>query len=145
MGSGWSTPRPYCFTSGYETWYPLYRRLGGSQGRCGRVRKISPPTGIRFPDRSSCRYSDWAIANHKSVIGYRLVYESSLCMCACKIRLGSGFGNKQGQNLSSYVCKTRFRFGVALCIQNFMFWICMCINIFRMGGGGTLHFCTSYR
>jgi len=29
----------------------LYRRLGGPQGRSGRVRKISPPTGIRSPDR----------------------------------------------------------------------------------------------
>ena len=33
-----------------ETWYPLYRRLGGPQGRSGWVRKISPPTGIRSPD-----------------------------------------------------------------------------------------------
>jgi hypothetical protein len=24
--------------------YPLYRKLGGPQGRCGQVRKISPPT-----------------------------------------------------------------------------------------------------
>ena len=31
------------------TWYPLYR--SGSQGRSGRVRKISTPTGIPFPDR----------------------------------------------------------------------------------------------
>jgi hypothetical protein len=30
---------------------PLYRRLGGPQGRSGQVRKISPPTGIRSPDR----------------------------------------------------------------------------------------------
>ena len=34
-----------------KTRYPLYRRLGGFQGRSGRVRKISPPTGIRPPDR----------------------------------------------------------------------------------------------
>jgi hypothetical protein len=26
--------------------YPLYRRLGGRQGRCGQVRKILPPRGI---------------------------------------------------------------------------------------------------
>jgi hypothetical protein len=43
------TPRPL-FTPG-KTRYPLYRRLGGSQGRSGKVRKISPPTGIRSPDR----------------------------------------------------------------------------------------------
>jgi len=26
--------------------YPSYRRLGGPQGRSGRVRKIPPPTGF---------------------------------------------------------------------------------------------------
>jgi len=30
---------------------PLYRSLGGPQGRYGMVRTISPPTEIRFPDR----------------------------------------------------------------------------------------------
>ena len=34
-----------------KTRYPLYRRLGGPQCRSGPVRKISPPTGIRSPDR----------------------------------------------------------------------------------------------
>jgi hypothetical protein len=29
-----------------KTRYPLYRRLGGSQGRSGQVRKISPPQGF---------------------------------------------------------------------------------------------------
>jgi hypothetical protein len=38
---GWSAPRPGRFTPG-KTQYPLYRRLGGPQGRSGRVRKISP-------------------------------------------------------------------------------------------------------
>jgi hypothetical protein len=34
-----------------KTRYPSYRRLGGLKGRSGRVRKISPPTGFRSPDR----------------------------------------------------------------------------------------------
>ena len=34
-----------------KTQYPLYRRLDGPQVRSGRVQKISPPTGIRLPDR----------------------------------------------------------------------------------------------
>jgi hypothetical protein len=34
-----------------KTRYPLYRRLGGPQGRYGQVRKLSPPIGIRSPDR----------------------------------------------------------------------------------------------
>ena len=29
-----------------QTWYPLYRRLGGPQRRSGWVRKISPPQGL---------------------------------------------------------------------------------------------------
>jgi hypothetical protein len=29
-----------------KTRYPLYRRLGGTHGRSGRVRKISPPPGF---------------------------------------------------------------------------------------------------
>jgi hypothetical protein len=34
------TPRPPLLPG--KTRYPLYRRLGGPQGRSGRVRKISP-------------------------------------------------------------------------------------------------------
>ena len=42
------TPRPL-YPRG-KTPYPLYRRLDGPQGRSARVRKMSPPTGIRSPD-----------------------------------------------------------------------------------------------
>jgi len=38
------TLRPL-FTPG-KSRYPLYRRLGGPQGRSGQVRKISPPAGF---------------------------------------------------------------------------------------------------
>jgi hypothetical protein len=31
---------------GKETRYPLYRRLGGPQGRFGRMQKIMPPPGF---------------------------------------------------------------------------------------------------
>jgi len=34
-----------------KTRYPFYRRLGGPQDRSGQVQKISPPIGIRSPDR----------------------------------------------------------------------------------------------
>jgi len=54
----WSSPRPGRFTPGKWTLYSLYRRLGGSQGRSGRVRKISPLTGIRSLDRPSRSESD---------------------------------------------------------------------------------------
>jgi hypothetical protein len=49
------------------TQYPLYRRLGRSQGRSGRVLKVSPPPGFdpRTVQLVASRYTDWAIsANH---------------------------------------------------------------------------------
>jgi hypothetical protein len=44
------------------TQYPLYRWLGGLQGRCGRVPKISPSTvlDLRTVQLVASRYTDWA-------------------------------------------------------------------------------------
>jgi hypothetical protein len=39
-GGRCSTPRPGRFTPWKETRYPLYRRLGGPQGRSGRETKL---------------------------------------------------------------------------------------------------------
>ena len=47
---GCSTPRPGCCTPEKVTRYLFYRRLRGPQGRFERMRKTSPPTGIRYPD-----------------------------------------------------------------------------------------------
>ena len=58
--------RPGQLTPG-KTRYSLYRRLGGPQGWSGQVRKISPPTGIRPPDR---------LARSESL--YRLSYRGLL-------------------------------------------------------------------
>jgi hypothetical protein len=44
MGIVDATPRPFYPVK--ETRYPLYRRLGGPQGRSGRAREISPPPGF---------------------------------------------------------------------------------------------------
>ena len=47
-----------------KTQYPLCRRLGGPQDRCGRMRKISHPSGFdpRTIQPVANRYTDWAIA-----------------------------------------------------------------------------------
>jgi hypothetical protein len=49
------------------TRYPFYRRVGGPQGRSGRVRKISPPPGFdtRTVQPVASRYIDWAIPTHR--------------------------------------------------------------------------------
>ena len=60
---GWLTQRPGRFTPGKQTRYPLYTRLGGSQGRSERVRKISLPPEF-YPQTVqpvASRYTDWAI------------------------------------------------------------------------------------
>ena len=43
-----------------KTRYPLYRMLGGPQGRSGRVRKISPPPGFdpQIVQPLESRYTD---------------------------------------------------------------------------------------
>jgi hypothetical protein len=43
-----------------KTRYPLYRILGGPQGRSGRVQRISPPTGYdpRTVQPVASRYTD---------------------------------------------------------------------------------------
>ena len=56
MGVGGQHHAPAALPPG-KTRYPLYRRLGGSQGTYGRVWKISPTTGIRSPDRPARRVS----------------------------------------------------------------------------------------
>ena len=45
-----------------KTRYPLYRRLGGPQGRSGQMRKIAPPPGFdpRTVQPVASRCTDWA-------------------------------------------------------------------------------------
>jgi len=50
-----------------KTQYPLYRRLGGPQGRSGQVRKISPPPG--FDPRSV-----QPVASHYTGLSYPAHY-----------------------------------------------------------------------
>ena len=59
------------------TRYPLYRRLGGPQGRSGRVRKISPVLGFdpRTVQPIASRYTDWATPVPNFVLWH------PLCMC----------------------------------------------------------------
>jgi len=65
-----------------KTRYPLYGRLGGSQGWSGRVRKISPPPG--FDPRTvlpiASRYTDWAIPAHQKRLAASPYPSVRLCM-----------------------------------------------------------------
>jgi hypothetical protein len=59
MGDG-SASRSGRFLPPGKTRYPLYRRLGGSQGRSGQVRKIFSPPGFdpRTVQPVASRYTD---------------------------------------------------------------------------------------
>jgi hypothetical protein len=56
-----------------QTRYPLYGSLGGSQSRCGRVRKISPPPGSDPWTVQPVESSDWVIPAHVIFI-YLFIY-----------------------------------------------------------------------
>ena len=60
-GGEWSAARPGRTLSPGKTRYPLYRRLGGSQGRSGRAENLVP-TGIwsQTVQPVVIRYTDWA-------------------------------------------------------------------------------------
>ena len=60
-GGEGSASRPRRSLPPGKTQYPLYKRLGGPQGRSGQVRKISPPTWIRSPDRPARSQSPYRL------------------------------------------------------------------------------------
>ena len=49
-----------------------YKRLGGPQSRSGRMRKISPPTGIRSPDRQARSESLYRLSYPGPINGVQL-------------------------------------------------------------------------
>ena len=69
MGVGGQRHAPAALPPG-KTLYPLYRKLGGPQGRSGRVRKIRPPPVLdpRTVQSVASRYTDWAIPAHSKIM-----------------------------------------------------------------------------
>jgi hypothetical protein len=56
-----------------KTRYPFYRKRGGTQGRPGRVQKISPPPGFdpRALQPVASNYTDGAIPAHHDEVGVK--------------------------------------------------------------------------
>jgi len=62
--------------------YPLYRRLGGSQGRSGHVRKISLPQGFdpRTVQLVASRYTDYATRPTRATCNNRNLNENLIIL-----------------------------------------------------------------
>ena len=73
MGVGGQRHAPAALPPG-KTRYPLFRRLGGPQSRSGRVRKISPLTGIRSPDRPARSESLYRLSYPDSPLNVALLH-----------------------------------------------------------------------
>jgi hypothetical protein len=56
-----------------KTRYPLYRRLGGPQGRSGWVRKNLAPTGFRSPDRPARSQSLYRLNYRAHIFIYLII------------------------------------------------------------------------
>jgi len=67
MGMGSQLYVPAALPPG-KTRYPLYKRIGGAQGRSGRVRKISIPPGfdLRTVHPVASRYTDCTTPAHQN-------------------------------------------------------------------------------
>ena len=87
IGGEGSASRPGRSLPPGKTRYSLYRRLGGPHGQSGQVRKISPPTGIRSPDRPARRQSL-----------YRLSYSAHSVQTVRPIG-GEGSASRPGRSL----------------------------------------------
>ena len=86
MWVGGQRHAPAVLTPG-KTRYPLYRRLGGPQGRSGQAQEISSPTGIRSPDRPSRIESLYRLSSprphtHTHIYIYIYIY-TRVCVCVC--------------------------------------------------------------
>ena len=72
----------------------LYRRLGGPQGRSGRMWKISPSPGLdpRTIQPVASRYTDWAIPILENLIAVWTILNSTTHSreSKCCSELGSG-------------------------------------------------------
>ena len=73
-GGEWSSARPGRTLHPGKTRYPLYRRLGGPQGRSGRAENVAPPgfdprtvqsVGSRYTDSATWPFVNKGTINHK--------------------------------------------------------------------------------
>jgi hypothetical protein len=78
-GCEWSEARPSRTLPPEKTQYPIYRRLGGPQGRCGLAEDLVP-TGIRSRTVQPLvsRYTDWATGPMNTLFTFAVKHNNSV-------------------------------------------------------------------
>ena len=122
-----------------KTRYSLYRRLGGTQGRSGQVRKISPPRGFdpRTVQPVASRYTDYATRSttfhiHMINLCNLWILATSWERCACTSRdqsvrfppaVGMCYVGQRNDQRSGYVLSVRMCANYSLgCSYSSPFW-----------------------
>jgi hypothetical protein len=90
MGVGTERHAPAVLPPEKKTQYPLYRKLGRPQRRSGRVRKTSPPTGIRSPARPGHSQASYRL----SYAGPRTIFNKAIYFKKCLLKLADIFKEK---------------------------------------------------
>ena len=75
-GSEWSAARPGRTWPPGKTRYPLYRRLGGPQGRSERAENLVP-TGMRSPDLPARSQSLYRLSYRANIMLHMQIYITS--------------------------------------------------------------------
>jgi hypothetical protein len=104
-GGEGSASRPTRSLPPGQTRYSLYRRLGGTQGRSGQVRKISPAPGFdpRIVHPVASRYTDYATRLTSSFVLYHNYYCLLVGVCVREqisfvqnvLHVSKGFGGRK--------------------------------------------------
>ena len=95
MGVGGQSHSPAALPPG-KTRYPLYRRLGGPQGRSGQVRKISPPPGFdpRTVQPMASRKVVWWTSEYEVRLSSQKYFITQIIISICYV-LQSTFRRKR--------------------------------------------------
>jgi len=100
-GGEGSASRPGCSLPPGKTRYPLYRRLGGPQGRSGQVRKSSTLPGFDLRTVQAPSNSLYRLSNPVPITLYTLCKKLSKCLEACPYAIGR---RQVDSNLVTDIC-----------------------------------------
>ena len=102
-GGEWSAARPGRTLPLGKTQYPLYRRVGGPQGRSGRA-EILVPIGIRSRTVQPVvsRYTDWATGPTQMSV-YNIMNYISITRCVIFLMPAMYEGGRCRQNTTVFV------------------------------------------